>query len=150
VSSLSRHFVLDASVFVADARPSEPGHADANALLIALAGPELMLYIPNIAQTEIASALARALDDADLALETATMYRSWPGAQVEVVDETLGDLAARLAAEHRLRGCDAIYVALAQARDAVLVSFDREQLERSPADLVARTPGEVLADLAAT
>lgn len=137
-------FVVDASVFVADARPGEPYHAEAMALLRALADRDLVLVLPAIALTEVAAAIARATDDAALAVEAAAMYRSWPGARVLPVDEVLADLAAQVAAEERLRGCDAVYVALAQQLGATLVTLDGEQLERSPSTVSARTPGEAL------
>jgi len=40
-----------------------------------------------------------------------------------------------IAAEHRIRGCDAIYIALAEQLNDSLVTLDRQQLERA-ADIV--------------
>jgi hypothetical protein len=57
-----------------------------------------------------------------------------------------GTLAAGVAAEYRLRGCDAIYVALAYVEQAALITLDGQQRERSPATLRARTPAEALAE----
>ena len=52
-------FVLDASVFVADAQPHEPFHAEANLLLETLAAQECVLHVPAIVLSEIAAALSR-------------------------------------------------------------------------------------------
>jgi len=67
--------------------------------------------------------------------------------QTIFIDEALGDLAAELAARYRIRGCDAVYVALAQAKQAFLVTLDRQQRERTPIHLHALTPAEILAVL---
>jgi len=45
-----------------------------------------------------------------------------------------------LAAEHRIRGCDAVYVALARQLDMPLITLDRQQLERGAAVVATRVP----------
>lgn len=59
----------------------------------------------------------------------------------------LGRLAAQLAARQQLWGWDAVYVALAQQRDAVLITLDGQQQERVPPGVLARTPAEGLAQV---
>ena len=56
----------------------------------------------------------------------------------------LGNLAAQVAAEYRIRGCDAVYVALAYLEQAVLVTLDGQQRERTPPVIPARTPVQAL------
>jgi predicted nucleic acid-binding protein len=63
------------------------------------------------------------------------------------VDDVLGDLAASLAAEYQIRGCDAVYVALARQRGVPLITLDHRQRERVPPDVVAWTPAQELARL---
>jgi predicted nucleic acid-binding protein len=63
------------------------------------------------------------------------------------VDDALGLLAAELAAQYQIRGCDAVYVALAQQRGATMVTLDGQQWKRVPSDVIARTPVEALAEL---
>ena len=109
-------FVIDASVFVADAQLQEPFHADANLLLETLAAHHCVLHVPAIVLSEIAAALARGAGDPDLAREAVSLYRRWPGVRVASVDEALGDLAAEVAAENRIRGCDAVYVRVSLCR----------------------------------
>jgi predicted nucleic acid-binding protein len=139
-------FVIDASVFVADAQLQEPFHADANLLLETLAAHRCVLHAPAIVLPEIAAALARGAGDPDLAREAVSLYRRWPGVRIAPVDEALGNLAAEIAAEYRIRGCDAIYVALAYAEQAVLITLDGQQCERSPSTIPARTPAQALAE----
>ena len=54
-------------------------------------------------------------------------------------------MAAELAAERQIRGCDAVYVALAQQCGATLITLDGQQRERVPPGVVACTPVEELA-----
>jgi predicted nucleic acid-binding protein len=70
-----------------------------------------------------------------------------PYIEIVAVDEPVGVLAADLAAQYRIRGCDAVYVALALLRNAVLITLDQEQRQRVPPTLIARTPAEELASL---
>lgn len=141
--------MIDASVFVADARPSEPSHAESTALLSVAVELDAELLLPAIVLPEIASAIARGTGRSDLARWSVALYRRLPGVRIVPIDPTLADVAAIFGAEHRLRGCDAIYVALARAADAMLVSLDRKQLDRSPDTIVAVTPANAL-DLLAT
>jgi predicted nucleic acid-binding protein len=139
-------FGIDASVFVADAQPQESFHADANRLLETLAARRCVLHVPSIVLPEIAAALTRGAGDPDLAREAVDLYRQWPGVRITPVDEMLGDLAAQVAARHRIRGCDAVYVALAYVEQAVLVTLDGQQRERAPSSVPARTPAQALAE----
>jgi predicted nucleic acid-binding protein len=139
-------FVIDASVFVADAQPQEPFHADANLLLEALAAHGRVLHVPAIVLSEIAAAIARGADDSELAREAVGLYRQWPGLRLTPVEEMLGSLAADIAAQQRIRGCDAVYVALAYMERAILITLDGQQRERAPSSVTARTPAQALAE----
>lgn len=107
------------------------------------------MLAPAIVLPEIASAIARGTGRSDLAAASVSLYRQLPGFHLVPIDAMLAEVAAMLGAEHRLRGCDAIYVALARAADAVLVSLDDEQLSRGPQGLVAATPARALRILSA-
>ncbi len=49
-----------------------------------------------------------------------------------LIDEPLTRGATDIAIRQRLRGADAVYVALASQRDGMLITLDREMLERAP------------------
>jgi predicted nucleic acid-binding protein len=140
--------VLDASVFVADAVTAEAAHTDANSLLEALAARGVPILAPCIVMPEVAAALARGVDDPQLASQATGLYRRWPGLELVPVDEALAELAVGIAAEQRIRGCDAVYVALALWRGATLISLDRQQRLRTPPEVKVATPREALAALA--
>lgn len=140
-------YVLDASVLVARLRRNEPAHNQVRLLLLALSASNAALHIPAIALAEVAGSLARGGVTAGQALAAVNELRRLPGLSVVGVDETLGDVSAGIAASKRIRGCDAVYVALAKALDAGLITLDRQQRERAPASVVAQTPGEALSAL---
>jgi len=140
-------YVVDASVHVADARPQEPHHAQARTLLARLAALEKVVYLPVIALAEVAAAISRGMDQPTQALRLTAALRRVPNFQVVPVDDRLSDLAAEIAARYQIRGCDAVYVALAQQLGATLITLDRQQGERVPPHIVARTPVEELAEI---
>ncbi len=90
-------------------------------------------HLPTIALAEVASSLARVgvgkIDGLAIALE----LEASAFVMVHSVDSALGRNAARIGSEQRIKGCDAVYVALAAQLDDVLVTFDREQSARAGA-----------------
>jgi predicted nucleic acid-binding protein len=138
-------YVIDASVHVADARPQEPDHEAARALFARVAAENVEVFLPEIVLAEIAAGISRGTEQIELAQRLAAALRRVPQFHFVAVEHTLGDLAAEMAAKYQIRGCDAIYVALAQQRGATLITLDRQQRARVPPTIVARTPGEELA-----
>jgi predicted nucleic acid-binding protein len=138
-------YVIDASVHVADARPHEPHHAEARALLARVAAEQRAVYLPTIVLAEIAAAISRGTGRPTLARRLIATLQRVPHFQFVPVDDALGQLAAELAAERQIHGCDAVYVALAQRQGATLITLDCQQRERVPPGIVAHTPAEELA-----
>ena len=66
------------------------------------------------------------------------------------LDLPLALRAAEIAIENRLRGADAVYVAVARDYDAILVSWDEEMLERCPESVLAMSPEVWLENAAMT
>jgi predicted nucleic acid-binding protein len=137
-------YVIDASVYVARFRRSEPGYPESAAFLRQVEVEQRQIHLPIIVQPEVAGNLARGTGKPVFARRVLTILRQ-PNVVLHTVDEQLGNLAADLAAQHRVRGCDAVYVALAQLRNAVLITLDLEQRIRVPPTVIARTPAEELA-----
>ena len=137
--------VIDASVYVSRLHRREIHHVESVRLLDAVAAHRVPVLCPEILLPEVTAAIARGLDDTELACRVATHLRTLPGHRFIAVDRALGDWAARLAAEYRLRGCDAIYVALAQREGAHLITWDKQQREQAAAVVETLTPAEALA-----
>jgi predicted nucleic acid-binding protein len=138
-------YVIDASVHVADAHPGEPHHIQARALLARIAASGRKVYLPMIVLPEIAAAISRGTGRRDLGQRLVRLVRRVPHFELVPVDDALGQWAAEVAARYQIRGCDAVYVALAQRQAARLITLDRQQMERVPPDVVARTPVQELA-----
>jgi len=141
-------YVVDASVYVSRIQQQEMHHADSRRFLEIVTAQELPILCPEILMPEVAAAIARGTDDTDLAQNVAESLRRLSNHRFFAVDESLSALAARLAAERRIRGCDAIYVALAYREGARLITWDAEQRERAAAAVEALTPAEELETLA--
>ena len=98
------------------------------------------VYCPTLALAECAAAIARQTSDPYLARELVSMIEDFPGIMLISLDLPLARRAAQIAVEHRLRGADAAYVAVADAFDAALISWDQEMLKRCPAAVATMTP----------
>jgi predicted nucleic acid-binding protein len=140
-------FVIDASVYVSRLQQQETHHAESARFLETVMTRGLDVLCPEILLPEVAAAVARGLDDAGLAQRAAAHLRTLPGHRFFAVDRILGGLATQLASNHRLRGCDAVYVALARQEGARLITWDKQQLERAAAVVETLTPDKALSVL---
>jgi predicted nucleic acid-binding protein len=132
--------VLDASVCVALFHRGDPGHLASRRWLAERQGEEEPIVSPVILLAEVAAALGRGLGDADLAREAVRLLRGRHLVELFPVTEALAARAAEIAADQKIRGCDAVYVALARQLDMELVTQDLQQLERGAAVVATRLP----------
>lgn len=139
--------VIDASVYVSRLHRHETRHVESVRLLDDVAARRVSVLCPEILVPEVAAAIARGLNSAEFAYRAAAHLWALPGHRFVAVDRVLSGLAGRLAAECRLRGCDAIYAALAQRERACLITWDQQQLERAAAVVETLTPSKALAML---
>lgn len=123
--------VVDASVWVSAADASDRFHAPSRTFLTILASQRASVFVPAIAQLEVACALARRLRDAEQARALANELLRSPFLQVVALDARL--LAAAMAHGTRafLRAADALYVAAADQVGAEIVAWDKELVERA-------------------
>lgn len=121
--------VVDASVFVAIFRPQDPFHDQSRAWLHAHVQAERPIVVPGLVLAEVAGALARRGEDPTLGHTAVAQLRALPGLSV-VPTDVLADRAAAIAADLRLRGADATYVAVAEVQGFGVISWDDEVLAR--------------------
>jgi predicted nucleic acid-binding protein len=131
---------IDASVFVAFGRPSEPDHEASVEFLGQVDEIEGGIVDPVLVEIECAGALARRTDNVDRALHFASRLKRLPGMNLLEVDRELSWRSAQIAARHRLRGAYSVYVATAESHDATLVTWDQEMLDRGAAVVDTQTP----------
>lgn len=130
--------VIDASVYVALVKTTEDGHKDSWAWYEQAALGNESIVAPVLILAEVAAALSRGLDDVRLARQVFRSLRRSAIIELLPVTAALVEQAAVIAADYRIRGCDAIYVALAEQVDDYLVTLDRQQLERGSAVATTR------------
>ena len=140
-------YTIDTSVFARDFDLRDPEHATCRALLYRLASDATSIMVPTLLLAEIAGVISRDRRDPIAGRLAVEALEAQPHIQLIALDDSLAREAADIAADYALRGADAIYVAVARRYHCTLVSLDREQRERPAALIVARTPGDVLADL---
>ena len=132
--------VLDASVYVAMLKHDESNHTVSqkwyNEALAS--GTSLAAALPFLA--EVAGAISRSTGDTDLAQDVIAQVQALGVIELIPINEVLGARAAEIASKYRLRGCDALYVAVAEHLGAALVTLDHEQLERGTAVIPTRQP----------
>ena len=136
---------VDASVFVAAARQVEPHHAESLAFLHELHADAAPVVCPTLVLPESAAAIARRTGDDALADEVVDLILTLAGLRLAVLDLPAAQRATDLAKAHRLRGADAVYVAVADAAEATLVTWDSEMLARAPGAVPTLTPSQWLA-----
>ena len=88
--------------------------------------------------------VTRATDDTAGALQYATAAAALPHLTLVSLTPTVARQAADLAATHRLRGADAVYVAVSRRYGTTLVSRDEEQRSRGARVVACQTPAEAL------
>lgn len=137
-------YTVDASVFLNGFNPYEPGHEESRCFLDLLREQSVPIIVPTLLLPEVAAAVSRGRGDADLARRFAAALMQLPHLIVIPLNETLAWQAADMAAQHRLRGSDAVYAAVALRFGSTLVTLDREQRDRVSGIVPARLPSEEL------
>jgi len=140
-------YTVDASVFLNGFNPYEAGHEESRRLLTLMQEQAAPIVVPTLLLPEVAAAIGRGRQDADLAREFATTLSRLPHLVLIPLDITLAQQAADVAAQCRLRSSDAVYAAVALRFGSTLVTLDREQRERATDVVPARYPTEALSEL---
>ena len=136
----SRRYTVDASVFVNAFNPHEDGHAESLQILAAIQEAGDPIVVPTLLLPEIASAVARASNDPAGAIGYASATAALPQLMLVSLTPAMARQAARLAATHKLRGADSVYVAVARRYGTTLVTRDDEQRSRGAGIVVCQTP----------
>lgn len=140
-------YCLDASVLTNSEIEGEEHHEFSKELMERIRKDGIAVVVPEIALPEVASAIARGTGDADKALKFVRILRQLPNIVFIPLDSELSDSSSRLAAEYKLRGCDAVYVGVASSFNVKLITLDKEQRRKSPTRIDALTPEEELEKL---
>jgi len=132
--------VTDASVWVSHLIAQEVHHAVSRRWLTTIVQSNTSIAAPALLLAEVGGAIARRTADAGLGHQAISHILSTPNLRLVYTDSELGILAADLAADQRLRGADAMYVAVAQRLGIPLISWDQEQVTRASGVVMAYMP----------
>lgn len=136
--------VVDASVWVSHLIEQDVNHVASRRWLVKTIDQGAGIAAPGLLLAEVAGAVARRTGHPRLGHHAAEHISSTPGLRLVPGEPELAVAAAALAADLQLRGPDAIYVAVAQHLAIPLVTWDKEQLERSAGVVKTLTPEQAL------
>jgi predicted nucleic acid-binding protein len=132
--------VIDASVYVALINAHESDHAPSWAWFQQTQSAQDPIVAPVILLAEVAAAISRGIGDSALAHQVVEQLLHSGVIELVPVTPNMAERAAAIAADHQIRGCDALYVALAQELGDYLVTLDQQQLERGAAVVTTHRP----------
>jgi predicted nucleic acid-binding protein len=122
-------FVLDACVAITSLRPHEPEYRAAFARLRSVITGVDTIVVPAIFPAEMMATLGRGGLDARAAGRATSTFLA--GARLVTIGPRFALAAGRVAATAKLKGMDAIYVALASREGLDLVTLDQEVIDRA-------------------
>jgi predicted nucleic acid-binding protein len=134
--------VVDTSFYVTTVDVKDPLHAVARSWLGEASKAGERLFAPWILVAEVGAAISRGLGDPALARKTVARLVGAGVVHLIPVDARLAERASDIAIDHRIRGCDAVYVALAEALGEPLATFDTQQSVRAAGVVRVLRPGE--------
>lgn len=140
-------YTVDASVWVNAFDQREPGHLASRQFLEIVRTQALPIIVPNLVLVEVAGAISRTRRTPAQAHAFALALSRLPHVTVRALDEVCTIQALNLAAQHGLRGADAVYATVANDAGSTLVTLDKEHLTRLVNLLTVCTPTVALAAL---
>lgn len=122
--------VVDASVWVSYFLEQDAHHARSHEWLTRQPYGNADFAIPNLCVVEVAGAIARRTGESDLSRVAVRYFMNSPAVHVDPSTNSFAVQASLIASSARLRGADAVYVALARRLRCPLVTWDVEMLSR--------------------
>ena len=141
---VAERYTIDASVIVNAFNEGEIGQQESLAFLSAVRAAGAMVVEPTLLVPEVAGAIARGRQDANLARSVSSDIARLTTILMISLDRALASEARDVAVEHGMRGADAVYAAVALRFGSTLVTRDREQREQLSSLLTTYTPEEAL------
>src|SRR5438093_8660797 len=132
--------VVDASVWVSYMVPQEINHLTSRCWINQYLAGGGQIVAPLLLAVEVGGAVARRSGRSGEARQAVAVIVRLPTMRWIVLDYRLTLAATRLAIDLRLRGADALYVAVAVQFNIPLITWDHEQIDRAGVQLEVRTP----------
>lgn len=132
--------VVDASIWTSFLIADDVHYLITTRWLADQTGQDQEIVAPNILLPEVAGAVTRRTGEARLGDEALQDMLTSPFLRLVQIDESLARLAGTLAVRLRLKGADAVYVAVASHLGIPLATWDREQRERAASVITTIEP----------
>lgn len=123
--------VADASVLVALFHADEPHYEACRNWFLKASSAGTGIVTPVIAIAEVSAAISRGKENPLRAQQIVSLITQTNVISLIPISQLLAEQAADIAALHRIRGCDSIYVALAQKLNQPLITLDKQQRDRA-------------------
>ncbi len=136
---------VDANVFISASTPTEVFHADSDNFLLRAGRGGVLFFCPTLVLPEIASGIIRPTGDVVATQEAVRRVQTLPGLTLVDLTDQRALRAARAVSDYRLRGADAVYIAVAQEHGTTLITWDKEVLTRGAQAVPTMTPTDWLA-----
>ena len=127
--------IVDANVWISAVVKRDRFYQRSRHWLRSQTGAHTTLLVPALAIVEVAGAVARVENSASRGRHVARWMLRSPNIEVIAMTEMLIERGAQIAADHQIRGSDAVYAAAAVELSVPLVTWDAE-LQRRAAALV--------------
>lgn len=123
-----KEIVLDSNVFIASLAKGDPNHQEAMRVIHEMESGKIRGFLPRLVPVEVCGAIARIFDRkyAEKARELLILWRKERKIKLFDLDKNQQELAEEIAIKNRLKGADAIIIALSKDLNADLVTFDKE------------------------
>jgi len=131
---------IDASVWVSWLLPEDTNHAISRPWVTSVVARGERIILPSLAIVEVAGAVARRTGRPPLGRQAAMTLLRIPALRILPLKYDQALAASAFAADLRLRGADAVYVAFAHHHQVPLITWDKEQLSRGGEVVTVRRP----------
>lgn len=133
--------IIDASLLTSATIVGDTHHVQARTWMESAQREGEALHAPAILLSEYGGAIRRVTGNRSFAAAAVNGLLTQPGLKIHDATADLCARAAEIAVQFGLRGCDAIYVALAERLGEPLVTLDNEQLTRAAPLIQVVRPG---------
>ena len=136
---------IDANVFVSAHVRTRANYSASALFLDRVAFKAVQVHCPTLVLPETAAAVIRATNRPKLTELAAAQIEAFPNLLLEELTANRAHRSADVAVACRLRGADAVYVAVAQEYGTTLITWDQELLTRGATAVSVMTPADWLA-----
>lgn len=140
-------WTIDTSVFIRAFTPIDKHHNVCQHMLSLIGQKKVPMVEPVLVLVEIAGTISREFRDSIKGRVFAEDLKANDAIRFIALDDDLAQLALEIAADRRLRGADAVYVATALRHGTNLISLDAEHLNRAKGIIPVYSPTETIKSL---